>query len=200
MEWPVTRKTRADWLEAGIEVLASQGSEALTIDRLAERLGVTKGSFYHHFKSQADYRDALLGHWYGAMAPIGETPATSGEALAVLDQIVDSLPVGTEYRDPGMAIRYWATRDASVRGFVQRVDSERVAYAEGVLAVIVDDRERARLLARMLYALVLGSGHMLPPAEHQAMLKFYEEFKQLIDRKGGVEQQPGTLAARELSG
>jgi hypothetical protein len=83
-----------------------------------------------------------------------------------------------------------------VREFVQRIDSERVAYAEDVLAVIVGDRERARVLARMLYALVLGSGHMLPPAEHRAMLQFYEEFKQLIDRDGGVGREPVTPPAR----
>lgn len=176
----MTRKTRVDWLEEGIEVLATQGSDSLTIDRLAERLGVTKGSFYHHFRGQAEYRDSLLEHWYGAMAPIADVPRAPDEALAALDRLVGSLPVGTEYRDPGMAIRYWATRDPGVRDFIRRIDGERVAYAEGLLAVIVVDPDRAQSLARFLYALVIGAGHILPPMEHEALLDLYGEFKRLL--------------------
>jgi AcrR family transcriptional regulator len=189
----VARKTKTDWLEAGIKILATQGSGALTIDHLAERLGVTKGSFYHHFRSQADYRDALLEHWYGAMAPIADVPETAAEALAALDRVVDSLPVGTEYRDPGMAIRYWATHDAGVHDFLRKVDGERVAYAEGLIAVIVGDPERAHLLARFLYALVIGAGHILPPVEHAAMLASYGEFRrQLTTGAGKVKGQVGS--------
>ncbi|MEV0081899.1 TetR/AcrR family transcriptional regulator [Saccharopolyspora sp. NPDC050642] len=40
---------KQDWLDAGLEILADQGVPALTIDRLATKLGLTKGSFYHHF-------------------------------------------------------------------------------------------------------------------------------------------------------
>ena len=32
----------------------------------------------------------------------------------------------------------------------------------------------------MLYALILGSGHMLPPVEREDVLGFYEEFKRLL--------------------
>ena len=176
----MARKTRNDWVEAGIEVLAQQGAHALTIDRLAERLGVTKGSFYHHFKNQADYRDALLANWEErGMAGMPATPTTVAEALATLDRIVEASPVGTD-RDRGMAIRFWATQDPLVRAYVERVDAQRLAFAGDVLTVVVGDRDRARFLGGMLYALLLGSGHMLPSADHETMLEFYEEFKRLL--------------------
>ena len=38
------------------------------------------------------------------MAPIGAVPQAPGEALTALDRVVGSLPVGTEYRDPGTAL------------------------------------------------------------------------------------------------
>ena len=63
-------------------VSASQGTDALTIDRLARGLGVTKGSFYHHFRNQADYRAALLKYWEQAgmadMVDLPETPMEPG--------------------------------------------------------------------------------------------------------------------------
>ncbi len=183
------RKTRRDWLDAGMEVLAAKGVDALTIDRLAEGLGVTKGSFYHHFKNQADYRDALLGFWEReGSTPIPAVPETAAEARAQMDRIVDLSPISTRRKDPGLAIRSWAVRDPAVRAFVERVDKRRLKYAEDYLAVIVGDRQRARHLSRMLYALILGSGHMLPPVSHKGMLEFYAEFKRLL----GDGDAPGT--------
>ncbi len=183
------RKTRRDWLDAGMEVLATHGPDALTIDGVATRLGVTKGSFYHHFKNQADYRDALLAYWeQEGTTQIPGAPDTPAEALAQMDRIVDLSPISTRRKDPGLAIRSWAVRDLTVRAFVERVDRRRLKYAEDYLAVIVGDRRRARHLSRMLYALILGSGHMLPPVSHKGMLEFYEEFKRLL----GDGDAPGT--------
>jgi len=177
----VPRRTRTDWLEAGIEMLATRGVDALTIDRVADGLGVTKGSFYHHFKSQADYRDALLTFWeQQGMVVVPDVPETVAEALAVLDRVVDLSPISTRRRDPGLAIRSWAGRDPSVRAFVERVDRRRIAYAESLLVVVCGDGQQAHFFSRMLYALILGSGHMLPPVGHTSLLGFYEEFKRLL--------------------
>ena len=43
-------------------VLAQHGVPALRIHRLASRLGLSKGSFYHHFDGIPGYRTALLAH------------------------------------------------------------------------------------------------------------------------------------------
>ena len=50
-EPPLARK---DWIDAAIVMLAEDNVEALRVDTLAERLGVTKGSFYWHFKGRED--------------------------------------------------------------------------------------------------------------------------------------------------
>ena len=49
------RLSRAAWIEAALEVL-EEGIDAVAVEPLARQLGVTKGSFYWHFKN----RDALL--------------------------------------------------------------------------------------------------------------------------------------------
>jgi AcrR family transcriptional regulator len=45
-----------DWIQAGYALLAEEGIQALKIDRLCDRLGVTKGSFYWHFDGIPSYR------------------------------------------------------------------------------------------------------------------------------------------------
>ncbi len=51
------RLSAADWAQAALDLIGEQGVAAIAVEPLARRLGVTKGSFYWHFRS----RDALLG-------------------------------------------------------------------------------------------------------------------------------------------
>ena len=44
------------WIIAGLHALSSEGIGAVKVEALARQLGLTKGSFYHHFKN----RGALL--------------------------------------------------------------------------------------------------------------------------------------------
>ena len=53
---PKKRLTPTHWTDAAMTLLAESGIGAVTMDRLAERLGVTRGSFYHHFAN----RESLL--------------------------------------------------------------------------------------------------------------------------------------------
>ena len=52
--------TRTTWLDAGLEMLARDGAPGVTIERLTAQLGLSKGSYYHHFKGAAGFRTALL--------------------------------------------------------------------------------------------------------------------------------------------
>ena len=48
-----------DWLRAALVLLGETGDpKAIRIEVLCERLGVTKGSFYWHFKGRAGLIDA----------------------------------------------------------------------------------------------------------------------------------------------
>ena len=48
-----------DWIQAGYPILAEEGIKALTMDRLWERLAVTKAAFYWHFTDMAAYAPGL---------------------------------------------------------------------------------------------------------------------------------------------
>ncbi|MGH8924716.1 MAG: TetR/AcrR family transcriptional regulator [Acidimicrobiia bacterium] len=57
------RLNREAWITAALEIVASKGVEAVAVEPLAERLGVTKGSFYWHFRDRDELIAAALGHW-----------------------------------------------------------------------------------------------------------------------------------------
>jgi AcrR family transcriptional regulator len=57
------RLDRYDWLIQGIETLRNSGIDAVRVEPMARLLGVTKGSFYWHFKDRGEFLDGLLEYW-----------------------------------------------------------------------------------------------------------------------------------------
>ena len=55
--------SRSAYFDVALELLAEGGHDGLTIAALCARLGVTKGSFYHHFRDLCAFTDALLAYW-----------------------------------------------------------------------------------------------------------------------------------------
>jgi AcrR family transcriptional regulator len=89
--------TRQDWIDAALDALAEGDVRAVAVDRLAKRLGATRGSFYWHFTDRAALVTAALEHWEHenttALIPALETIADPVERLRVLFREVYEKPV-----------------------------------------------------------------------------------------------------------
>lgn len=55
--------TAADWEREALELIAEQGVQALAIEPLARRMGITKGSFYWHFSGRESLLQQSLERW-----------------------------------------------------------------------------------------------------------------------------------------
>ena len=87
------RLSRQDWIEAALDVLAERGIEGVRIDRLCERIAMTKGSFYHHFDGREDLLDAVADYWANtqpkASVAVFEDPQLEPvERLAAVSRLV----------------------------------------------------------------------------------------------------------------
>jgi TetR/AcrR family transcriptional regulator, transcriptional repressor for nem operon len=60
-----TAKTdaRTKLLEAALSVIRTKGYSATSVDELCAAAGVTKGAFFHHFKSKDELGVAAADHW-----------------------------------------------------------------------------------------------------------------------------------------
>jgi AcrR family transcriptional regulator len=58
-----TLLTRQDWTRAALGALAEHGTAGVAVDRLARALGVTRGSFYWHFRDRRELIEAALEEW-----------------------------------------------------------------------------------------------------------------------------------------
>ena len=73
-----TQLDPARWVDTAIDLLASEGVTGLRVEVLAKRCGVTKGSFYWHFKDRQALLDAVLLRWQeGRIRDIEKTTSVS---------------------------------------------------------------------------------------------------------------------------
>jgi AcrR family transcriptional regulator len=178
------RKTKRDWLMAGLEILLAAGTPALTIDRLTSALGMTKGSFYHHFKGFADYKAALLQLYEdeGTQGIIEQTDQQTGPGakLLFLYTLIAQAPLDLE-----SAIRAWSLHDSEVAAVQTRVDTRRIAYVRDLYAQLGADPARALLLARHAYAILIGSAHIQPRLEPAVIKQLFVQLLELYPGSHG---------------
>ncbi len=67
--------SRQRFLDAAVRLIRTRGYEAATIDDLCREAGLTKGSFFHHFRSKEDLALAAADHFAGGAASLfGQAP------------------------------------------------------------------------------------------------------------------------------
>ncbi len=162
---------RAQWLVAGLESLRKGGVGEVRVERLAADLGITKGSFYWHFKNRSDLLEALLEHWSREMTDVEFERIQAmrgGLAARLLALAEDVLEKGMGRYDP--AIRAWARSERKVAAAVAQVDRRRVRALAGFFEEGGFAPAEARTRARLFYTFLLGEPQVRAPARETADL------------------------------
>jgi AcrR family transcriptional regulator len=160
------RLTREDWVEGAILFLSKHSVGSLRLDTLIKQMGVTKGSFYWHFRSREELLDAVLESWQKRMTRDIETWLKAAAGTPV-DQLRRLLRIGISPRPdvPGgpleLSLRDWARRDARVDAIVMRVDADRLRILKALYmqAGLVEEAADAQALLHMTF--VVGGRMML---------------------------------------
>jgi len=143
--------TREDWLNAAIHTLFESGIGSVSIVQLANTLGITRGSFYHHFTDREDLLRAMLNHWekkwtVNIREEIRSLELPPGEMLLALVQSIRNHKAA-DYDAP---FRAWALHDPLARAILEEVDTFRLDYIRSLFEAAgfagIDAENRARLL------------------------------------------------------
>ncbi|MCX4525446.1 MULTISPECIES: TetR/AcrR family transcriptional regulator [Streptomyces] len=132
--------TRQKLYEAAVTLIAEQGFSATTVDEIAERAGVAKGTVYYNFASKTDLFEELLRHGVGLLTEslrtaAQETEARGGTRVEALDAMIRAGLVFID-RYPAFTQLYvaelWRTNRAW-QSTLMVVRREAVAVVETVL-------------------------------------------------------------------
>ena len=63
MATKTSHESKTKLLNAALNVIRGKGYAATTVDDICHSAGVTKGSFFHHFKSKDELALAAVAHW-----------------------------------------------------------------------------------------------------------------------------------------
>lgn len=120
------RFTREEWLARALEHLA-KGQAGLTIDRFVESLGVTKGSFYWHFRNREDFEIALVEYWdsqftRNVIEHVEQMKDLPADRLWAIMEIVCKEDLARY----DVAVRAWASQKEDLLDRVRSVDESRL--------------------------------------------------------------------------
>jgi len=155
----VPKTPPATWVETARKALIEEGIHGVKVDRLAQRLGVTRGGFYKHFLDRNELLGQLLVKWenenlFLLEEPIPKSPA---EAARMLERVSHRL-ITEDGFDPrfDLAVRDWARNDKQAAWAVERVDSKRLDLLQRLFVAIGCAQDEAAVRARVYYYHQIG--------------------------------------------
>lgn len=153
--------TPEQWVEAATHLLVDGGIDLVRVDVVAKQLGVTRGSFYWHFKDRNDLLERVLQTWRNAATEqVTARFEQSHVDPKVLVHDILSLPFRGRSAQRAarieLAIRDWARRDPMARQAVDEADATRMAYIAQCFSALGFGIAEARSRAAILYAYEVG--------------------------------------------
>lgn len=158
---PARQSLSADqWAEAALDAIAAGGLEALAVEPLARRLGVTKGSFYWHFTNRVALIKAALARWER-----NETDDIVREVESELDPYERLVKIfkqaNSSYRAGRLYMALTAeSGDPIVGEVVHRVSSRRMRYLYDCYRALGLAEKDAQLWSTFAYATFIGNQHL----------------------------------------
>ena len=139
--------------------MEKDGFTKVTIENLCGALGVTKGSFYHHFEHIGAYVVALMDHWLeeNTLKIIQNVERSQLDKNTVMLKIVATLRHRLE-----LHIRAWSFSNPYVRDVVANADKLRLDYMTELISLTGRDRQTSREQAMLNIALMIGVQNIYP--------------------------------------
>jgi len=172
---------REVWLDTARRALIEEGTAGVEINKLAKRLGSSRGGFYWFFKDRAQLLEELLQYWVRTSTVLFERivqlPGRNGmdKYLAMGDLWIDENDYDPKWDG---AVRDWARTSESVRKLVQRVDQKRIAVLEQIFNEMGYVGMDAHIRARVMYYHQVGYYAMdvqESRKERRALMPYYRK-------------------------
>jgi AcrR family transcriptional regulator len=169
----------ADWEQAAVELIAEKGVQAVAIEPLARRMGITKGSFYWHFANRESLLEQALQRWEE------HDSRNLSKSLGEIDQPRDRLisffrRVGREKLTHEVYSALCAAAGhPQVEPVLERVANRRMAHLSTAFREMGLPEGEANNQARLTYSVYLG--YLQLQRQHQTPNLSSEEFDAYIE-------------------
>jgi len=156
----MTIVSKQEWIQAGLNQLREFGCQAISGEKLARRLDVTRGSFYHHFKNMDDYVEQLMDEWEKSYTLEQLEKAHSVDPHQEMTRLLEmawNTDVNLE-----VAVRQWGFSHPIVQTRIEKIDRLRLDHLSNLYGVLVNNPAKGRQLGTIAYYGLLGVMHASP--------------------------------------
>jgi TetR/AcrR family transcriptional repressor of nem operon len=199
-------ETKRKLVEAGVELMRARGFNATTVDEICAAAGVTKGGFFHYFKSKDDVAKAALAHFHEGKvkeyeeAPFRKLADPLDRILGRLDYVEASTGGNglTKGCLIGVVVQEMAFANPDFRGICEAYFKKIAEDVARDLAAAKEVHEPAydfdpKSLATMYVSLVQGTLMMAKAAACNDVIKSnIEQFRHVLRSLFGVPQSKAT--------
>ena len=145
-----------NWIEGALVQLADHGIDGVRIEVLARALGVTKGSFYWHFKDRDALLEAMLQTWrrkstLQLMERLGQGSVSPIQRLDSLLKFPFASPNSRLGADVELAIRLWGRHDPRARSALAEIDELRMGFIKSIFVDLGMTQKSAEARAALVY-------------------------------------------------
>jgi len=148
--------SRDDWISGAWDMLGENGLDGVRVEPLARRLGVTKGSFYWHFKDRQQLVEALLDRWFAIwddqMSPAMEDAADPADRIWALFESV----VGRVTRGQTVSLRMLSHSNPDVADRIEERDAQRLSFLKAQLIALGFSADEARVRGQVYQTIMTG--------------------------------------------
>jgi AcrR family transcriptional regulator len=143
--------SKAEWLEAALDYLATGSVHSLNIEYLASKLGIAKSGFYWHFGNRDELLREMLSYWNHE---INEVVTTNPELLEMkpIERLRRTAETIFDYDLARweMAFRQWALEDRSAAQVVRKANRMRMNFLVRTFNELGFEREEAEMRSMTL--------------------------------------------------
>jgi len=178
-----TRLSVEDWVDAALHVMSDEGIGAVKIQRLCDELGVTKGSFYWHFRDLDAFLDTVAQRWRdgeGTLRSRWDEAVRADPKAAMKDAATVFLDrrLGRLER----AMRDWSRTDERARTAIKTADKRAFDAIVDGFRMLGFDRTAADVRAKILFYAGVGFGDVGPIGDRTAPERQLSTLVELLTR------------------
>jgi len=125
--------SKSRWLSRALDLIAESGKGVPSLEDLCKQLGVSRGSFYWHFKNRQDFLRCIAEYWveYSVAEVVEKLNSFQGKAEDRMLKIIEAVILQSRGRHY-LTMRFLAVTEPEVEKVLRKLDKQRLSFVKTV--------------------------------------------------------------------
>jgi AcrR family transcriptional regulator len=178
------RVSKAEWLQAALKLLKTEGVEAIRVERIARELGISKSGFYWHFKDRDELRAQIVDYWAHEFSEVvtANPEILEGPPRKRLEQTMEIF-IEHDLTVYEAAIYAWAEAEPDIARRLRRVYRQRLDFLRQIFRELGFAGDELEMRTRLFFCYHTWERAMFPKESKKSLRKLIRKRVDLLAKK-----------------